>query len=128
MLWGATYAHPARPRSAAESARRAMNTDRSLLTHIVSIKREIGHLCHDENKQNKQGVSQPQTTTAAPPAAQVSIACTSNFCLISYCARHTSPSLSVGSYSVSVHAAGAVTRELDADYFHRARSAHDTLH
>jgi hypothetical protein len=32
----------------------------------LSIKREIGHLCHDENKPSKQNTAQQQTTAAAP--------------------------------------------------------------
>jgi hypothetical protein len=36
------------------------------------IKREIGHLCHDENKPSKQSTAQAHTATAAAPVTQVS--------------------------------------------------------
>jgi hypothetical protein len=68
----------------------------TLLTHIVSIKREIGHLCHDESRQPKQGQTM---TTTAPTAAQVSAPGTSLFFL--------------ASPFVPVHATGALTRDMD---------------
>lgn len=37
------------------------------------IKREIGHLCHDENRPSKQGAAQAQTTMPPPPAAETSV-------------------------------------------------------
>ncbi|KAH9063199.1 hypothetical protein EDB87DRAFT_222801 [Lactarius vividus] len=37
------------------------------------IKREIGHLCHDENRPSKQGAAQAQTTMPPPPAAEPSV-------------------------------------------------------
>ena len=38
-----------------------------LYLYLISIKREIGHLCHDESKPGKQDTTaQPQTTAPAP--------------------------------------------------------------
>lgn len=38
----------------------------TLLIHFISIKREIGHLCHDESKSGKQNTTaQPQMTAPA---------------------------------------------------------------
>lgn len=46
---------------------RVCNVILSLLTPLISIKREIGHLCHDESKSGKQHTTaQPQTTAPAP--------------------------------------------------------------
>jgi hypothetical protein len=39
---------------------------------VISIKREIGHLCHDENRPSRQGAAQAQTTVPPPPAAETS--------------------------------------------------------
>ncbi|SRR5713226_4917727 len=46
----------------------------TLLIRLISIKREIGHLCHDENKPSRQTIAaQPQTTAPAPaPLASAS--------------------------------------------------------
>ncbi|KAI9459207.1 hypothetical protein BJY52DRAFT_1118994 [Lactarius psammicola] len=43
------------------------------------IKREIGHLCHDENRPSKPGVAQAQTTMPPPPAAETGVQPTTPF-------------------------------------------------
>src|ERR1700761_5858317 len=42
-----------------------------------SIKREIGHLCHDENRPSKHGAAQAQASMPPPPAAETSTQCMS---------------------------------------------------
>ncbi|KAI0252870.1 hypothetical protein BJV78DRAFT_1199626 [Lactifluus subvellereus] len=59
------------------------------------IKREIGHLCHDENRPIKQGAAQAQTATVAPPAAQVNVPGMSIFVRF-ILHTHASPSLFTG--------------------------------
>lgn len=122
----------------------------TLLTHIVSIKREIGHLCHDEGRQPKQGVTQAQTTmTTVPPAAQVSAPSTSLFARFAsylslrFCPRYRRdmdivcvigimhlellpPFLSAVRNSISVLL--ELPRDLRVDCLDHARSAHDILH
>jgi hypothetical protein len=44
---------------------------------IRSIKREIGHLCHDENRPSKNGTAQAQITMPPPPATETSALCMS---------------------------------------------------
>jgi hypothetical protein len=64
---GASFCSLRPPGSAKPRYPRACNENFISLIHFISLKREIGHLCHDESKPGKPNTTaEPQTTAPAP--------------------------------------------------------------
>ena len=64
--WPHPYSFVRGPRPSAQQIMASANV-------VISIKREIGHLCHDENRPSKPGPAQAQTTMPPPPATETSV-------------------------------------------------------